>query len=354
VGRSSSSYGFTNEYQSQGKIYLRARHYMPSIGRFLTRDTWGGNANSPMSFNKWGYTEGNPINYSDPSGQMRYPFDLNSYQHMVSSPLTTILNNLSTSLRYNIFCYDPFERVRISEPPEAISLGQMASLYGVTFNAAEGYKWSTDYMSDVMLGVEAVGKKFARILPGTAASAFRAVYGSVNFIYDPNCEECNGLGGYTHGYLRANILTIEFASLSSVSAMRRRNNVVHELGHGFNVKVFIEAGLYPKSVLEDTVSSVKANTETYKKWHALFPDFPNRTDLVCDPGVKCYGDDFGFASVQGNYDWQQNTLGSESEEFADMFLGWTFNKWADNNKDLARAAWMNYYMPGWVRSAAGR
>ena len=69
-GSSSSSYGFTNEYQSQGKIYLRARHYVPLLGRFLTRDTWGGDANSPMSFNRWSYTEGNPINYTDPSGHI--------------------------------------------------------------------------------------------------------------------------------------------------------------------------------------------------------------------------------------------------------------------------------------------
>lgn len=41
---------------------------MPSLGRFLTRDTWGGNANNPLSFNKWLYVEGNPINLVDPSG----------------------------------------------------------------------------------------------------------------------------------------------------------------------------------------------------------------------------------------------------------------------------------------------
>jgi hypothetical protein len=38
------------------------------MGRFLTKDTWAGNANLPLSFNKWSYVEGNPINYSDPTG----------------------------------------------------------------------------------------------------------------------------------------------------------------------------------------------------------------------------------------------------------------------------------------------
>lgn len=34
----------------------------------MTRDTWSGNANQPMSFNRWNYTESNPINHVDPSG----------------------------------------------------------------------------------------------------------------------------------------------------------------------------------------------------------------------------------------------------------------------------------------------
>ena len=66
---SASAYGFTNEYQSQGKIYLRARHYLPSLGRFLTRDTWEGNNTRPLSYNRWNYVEGNPVNRVDPSGK---------------------------------------------------------------------------------------------------------------------------------------------------------------------------------------------------------------------------------------------------------------------------------------------
>jgi hypothetical protein len=42
--------------------------YAPGMGRFLTRDTWSGDANKPMSLNRWAYTEGNPINSTDPTG----------------------------------------------------------------------------------------------------------------------------------------------------------------------------------------------------------------------------------------------------------------------------------------------
>ena len=38
------------------------------MGRFLTRDTWGGSNRRPLSFNRWGYVEGNPVNLTDATG----------------------------------------------------------------------------------------------------------------------------------------------------------------------------------------------------------------------------------------------------------------------------------------------
>jgi RHS repeat-associated protein len=67
-GTSQSAYGFTNEYTSQGLIYLRSRYYSSETGRFLTRDTWRGDVNDPLSLNKWNYVSGNPINATDPTG----------------------------------------------------------------------------------------------------------------------------------------------------------------------------------------------------------------------------------------------------------------------------------------------
>jgi RHS repeat-associated protein len=80
TGTSASTYGFTSEYQSGDSVYLRSRFYTPSTGRFLTRDTWSGNANRPLSFNRWGYVEGNPVNLTDPTGMKPYeppPTDTN-------------------------------------------------------------------------------------------------------------------------------------------------------------------------------------------------------------------------------------------------------------------------------------
>jgi RHS repeat-associated protein len=63
-------YGHASEYTGDYNelIYLRARFYAPGMGRFLTRDTWVGDYNRPLSLNQWNYGYGNPVNYTDPSG----------------------------------------------------------------------------------------------------------------------------------------------------------------------------------------------------------------------------------------------------------------------------------------------
>ena len=71
IGSGLSSYGFTGEMTDPtGLIYLRARYLAPTDGRFLTKDTWRGNHNKPLSLNRWAYVEGNPINYTDPTGHI--------------------------------------------------------------------------------------------------------------------------------------------------------------------------------------------------------------------------------------------------------------------------------------------
>ena len=69
------TFGYTNvsSGDSTQLTYLRSRYYSSGTGRFLTRDTWGGDYNRPLSLNRWMYVEGNPINRVDPSGQCYNP-----------------------------------------------------------------------------------------------------------------------------------------------------------------------------------------------------------------------------------------------------------------------------------------
>ncbi len=49
--------------------YMLARHFNPLLARFLSVDPALGRPNAPQSWNRYAYTEGNPLKYTDPSGQ---------------------------------------------------------------------------------------------------------------------------------------------------------------------------------------------------------------------------------------------------------------------------------------------
>ncbi len=48
-----------------------ARNYDPAIGRFLQPDSIVPSPANPQSWNRFSYTQNNPIKYSDPSGHLR-------------------------------------------------------------------------------------------------------------------------------------------------------------------------------------------------------------------------------------------------------------------------------------------
>ncbi len=53
-----------------GLYYLGARYYDPTIGRFITEDSYEGDDNDPMTLNRYIYGRDNPERYEDPSGHM--------------------------------------------------------------------------------------------------------------------------------------------------------------------------------------------------------------------------------------------------------------------------------------------
>ena len=53
------------------EVYLRARYYEPSVGRFITRDTYTGESDEPLSLHLYTYCENDGVNAWDPSGHVR-------------------------------------------------------------------------------------------------------------------------------------------------------------------------------------------------------------------------------------------------------------------------------------------
>jgi len=59
------------EYDSESELYyLKARHYDPTIARFMQEDTYRGSIRDPLSLNLYTYCNNEPIKYYDPTGHV--------------------------------------------------------------------------------------------------------------------------------------------------------------------------------------------------------------------------------------------------------------------------------------------
>ncbi len=74
TGAAGTTYGFTGEQYDAltGLVYLRARYYSPNLRIFFSRDPYPGQLDKPSSQNGYNYVSGNPINFSDPTGQREW------------------------------------------------------------------------------------------------------------------------------------------------------------------------------------------------------------------------------------------------------------------------------------------
>jgi len=83
---------YCGEYfdKETGTIYLRARYYDPTIGRFITEDSYFGETNDPLSLNLYTYCANNPIMFFDPSGYLKTD----------GSEFTTILYRANSQYMY--------------------------------------------------------------------------------------------------------------------------------------------------------------------------------------------------------------------------------------------------------------
>ena len=68
-GTSAQPFGFTGQQMdSNSLLYLRARYYDPTAGRFLQHDDLAGSLSGPQSLDPYAYGDNNPVDESDPSG----------------------------------------------------------------------------------------------------------------------------------------------------------------------------------------------------------------------------------------------------------------------------------------------
>ena len=267
------------------------------------------------------------------------------------------------------------------------------TLFGINLTAVAGTAWSSEDKQAIQEAVWRVATRLASATnssvwrgggTGYLATTFKAVYGirdnrQLRFHLDPhivnnqivnygcyNCRpnicrtpkdplktgepneywendlvingeqdcDCKPIGGYTH-----TVRSIEFASLwdnydskgSAVKQLRKVNNVIHELGHAFSARLDGK----PKDAV-----------------HAHSTTIGNEEWRMESRPLGFY---VGDVSKYGTMTWVQSPTVSDTEVFADMFLGWVYNKWDDTPSGRVygqeRARFMNARMPGWIRDA---
>ena len=70
TGSTANNYRYCGEQfdSTTGLYYLRARYMNPSVGRFISMDSYEGSIDDPISLHKYLYANSNPVSNSDPSG----------------------------------------------------------------------------------------------------------------------------------------------------------------------------------------------------------------------------------------------------------------------------------------------
>jgi len=298
-GISATDFSYTGQraLEDIGLMDYNARWYSPSLGRFISADTIVPELGNPQALNRYAYVMGNPIVFVDPSGHFAF-----------ENPESKVPN------RYNTFSSDEL-------------LGILFNDFGIIF---EG-EWEQEYLRSVARGVGMVGAAFELELGIPAFEAFRSVYGisfdrPFTFYWDPACEHCKSSessepeGGYCLSSRSIVFATMSTFPDSERRSLRRRNNVIHELGHAFDSRL----GWTPRNEVP--------------------------SNIITRPRDR----DNGFPGASNSYDWQQSSVTSAGEIFADQFVLWVANVWSESPLGAQRRLFMSQNMPFWVNEAIQR
>lgn len=103
-GSSTNRYLYAGQqFDSTTKLYsLRARIYAPASGRFVSRDKFSLNLQSPSEYNRYVYVANNPVRFYDPTG-----FTSTDYGGLLTSLVTPRNALYALTLHVGIACITP-------------------------------------------------------------------------------------------------------------------------------------------------------------------------------------------------------------------------------------------------------
>ncbi|MCL4266743.1 MAG: RHS repeat-associated core domain-containing protein [Anaerolineae bacterium] len=278
---------FTGQRENMelGLLYYNARYYVPGLGRFASADTIVPNPADPQSYNRYSYVRNSPLNFTDPSGHSECDMDLN--------------------------CDNPLPPERQPEDPI------------VLFGGVDGETWTEEEMAVIRSGAWDLARALYEAGGGLFSSpreAFMAVYGGQVTFYKIGYDGCTD--GTCYGEWKGDVADISdntiyvYTDIYDIDAEGNKTSnlpeawagpkwAIHELGHGFEHKVNEIIGS----------NHIRNNLPAF--------DIDNRDGF--------FGPPFG---------WQQSecAIDCNGEIFADMVVGWTYNRWEMGAGILTNAA----------------
>jgi hypothetical protein len=288
--------------------WYNSRWYDPYLARFNQPDTIIPNQYDPNSWDRYLYVSANPLRYRDPSGHRQ--LDCTKYD-LSGCDDKTILSSYKIHLE-------------TSEGSETSGWNHKT--------------WGSYNMLAIVLAVLFTGDALAREIGGGISSvdAFRSVYADgITLTWgtdgtDGATGQCTtdwGGGGCTSSSSQINFYGSSLASPNNsnrpwdIAITLARNNVVHEFGHAFGSLLnAIHPNWKPYSNID------RSWTGSEKGYHPS-PDSARAT-------------------------WRQarsaDDYNTGNQVFADMFLGWVFNAWADDKWGSWRGDEMFDFMSLWM------
>jgi hypothetical protein len=171
----------------------------------------------------------------------------------------------------------------------------------------------------------------------SAEDTFLGVFGGPITMYnkDENLVDAAGCSVYAIASQTEALITIGKKEITN------HYLIIHEIFHIFDIVALENAA---NQALWD-IQRQTANTAT---------PFPDRPGLEGSSELR-----WGFAG--GNFSpWQKSRSGASGEEFADMGIGWTYNRWdtratgALTTDGQHRADFMSQHMGSWILQTMGQ
>jgi RHS repeat-associated protein len=293
-----------------GLVYMNARFFVPSIGRFASADTIVPNPTNPQSYNRYSYVRNNPLGYRDPTGH---------YECQANGICVDAITTLPPS--------------PLPKPPTPL----------IKFDGHDGHTWTAAERTAVNAGAWQVARSLYEAGGGQFSSprdAYLSVYGGSVTFYKTGTGSSAGAMGEAKS---KNLIHVYHHSTAITSASAGTFWVAHELGHAFNYALVpnqTEPNYnHGQGVIDLAQKGVRVNG-------ALISGATSSTSWL---GNYTRGDFEGYQNSSPPH--IQNPAYSASEDFADMFSNYVHNSFAVGNAGQARYDFMANHMSSWIALA---